>query len=147
MNDNACFRWAVLSALFPVVNRNYVVSNYVGFINHLNWTGIRFPVTLPQIRLFERNNPSIRINVYVYEEKGKEVIPVYTSKFTDREKQVNLLLLKDGDRSHYVWIKNMSALVRHRTNNHSYVYVCPHCIHPFTSELVFQQTLIRLFST
>ncbi len=70
-----------------------------------------------------------------------EIIPVYISKFGAREKQIDLLLLKDADKTHYVWIKRMSALVQHRTKKGHAVFVCPHCIHPCSTEERFNRHL------
>jgi hypothetical protein len=48
--DNECFRWAILSALYPVSQHANRVSQYARYINEVNWDGLRFPVTLAQIR-------------------------------------------------------------------------------------------------
>jgi hypothetical protein len=140
-NDNQCFRWAILSAMYPATKNANRVCNYEPFVERVNWTGLKFPVTLSQIPMFERNNPNLRINVYVFVEEDMEVIPVYISKCLAREKQIDLLLLREGDKSHYVWIKKMSALVCHRSTNRSHVFICPHCIHPYTTEESFNRHL------
>ena len=140
-NDNECFRWAVLSAVYPADNNVNKVSKYAPFVDRLNWDGLRFPVELTQIRQFERNNVHIRINVYTYKDDERDIIPVYISKFGTREKQVDLLLLKENDRSHYVWIKSMSRLVHARSKTHHTNFVCPHCIHPFISKNAFENHL------
>jgi hypothetical protein len=46
-------------------------------------------------------------------------------------------MLSSKDNSHYVWIKNMSALICHRSKHKGASYVCPHCAHPFTAERAF----------
>jgi hypothetical protein len=48
--DNECFRWAILSALYPASRHANRVSQYARYINEVNWDGLRFPVTLAQIR-------------------------------------------------------------------------------------------------
>lgn len=69
--DEMCFKWAILSALFPpATGKNHQrVENYRRYENELNFYGIEFPVKLNQIDKFERLNPSISINVYIYESK------------------------------------------------------------------------------
>jgi hypothetical protein len=138
-NDNQCFRWAILSAMYPATNNAHRVCHYKPFVERVNWTGLRFPVTLSQIPMFERNNLNLRINVYVFVAEDMKVIPVYISKCLAREKQIDLLLLREGDKSHYVWIKKMSALVCHQSTNRSHVFICPHCIHPYTTEEGFNR--------
>jgi hypothetical protein len=61
------------------------------------------------------------------------------TKCGKREKHIDLLLLrsKTDDNSHYVWIKNMSALICHRSKHNASRYVCPHCVHPFCSQQSF----------
>ena len=54
-------------------------------------TGIETPVALSSIPKFESQNPSLSVNVLVYE--NKEVIPVYTSKFCNqRPNHANLFV-------------------------------------------------------
>jgi hypothetical protein len=54
-----------------------------------------------------------------------------------KTKHIDLLLLTSDDKNHYVWIKNMSALICHRSKGKHAVFVCPHCIHPFKSKKAF----------
>jgi uncharacterized C2H2 Zn-finger protein len=67
----------------------------------------------------------------------KEIIPKYVTKCGKRQKNIDLLLLASDDKSHYVWIKNMSALICHRSKSKNAVFVCPHCVHLFTSKKAF----------
>ena len=131
----------MLSALFPAENNAHRVSNYVNYVNFFNWSGLTFPVSLSQIRVFERNNSNVSVNVFVFEESTKEIIPVYVTKFRNRQKHVDLLLLKNENNYHYTWIKNFSALVNHRTRSHHKTYPCPYCLHPYSSETSFQNHL------
>lgn len=126
--NDECFQVAALPALFPATHNPNQVTNYGRFVGDVNWDEVKFPVALPQIRLFVRNNPHIRIYVHVFVEKGMAVIPVYILKLGKREKQVDLLLMKGGDKLHHVWnvwIKSMSALVCHRTKHCHTTYVYP----------------------
>ena len=59
------------------------------------------------------------------------------SKYCQREKQINLLLLMLDNKYHYVWIKKLGALISHRSKHYGKQYICPHCIHPFWSEQSF----------
>lgn len=120
-NDNECFRWAILSALYPNNANIKNVFSYTKYINEINWDGLRFRVTLAQIHLFARNNTNVAVNVYVYEEE--DAVWVYITKHGFRRKHIDLLLLKNEKMSHYVWIKNMSALVCHRSERRKKVFV------------------------
>jgi len=81
--DLECFKWAVLSALFPVAKdpqrvTKYVDKVYVPFdrVNVVSFDGLEFPVHPRQSHKFERINATISVNVYMLElreieEKGE----------------------------------------------------------------------------
>ena len=103
-------------------------------------TGIETPVALSSIPKFEDRNPTISINVLVYEKK--DLIPLYTSKFCNqRPHHVNLLLLSKGDKFHYTLITSLSRLVGDRTKHHPKSHVCPYCLHPFAYKHCLQNHL------
>jgi hypothetical protein len=97
LHDNFCFQWSILSALFPTSDNSHRTSKYERFIEEVNWSQLRFPVTLAQIKTFERNNSQIGVNVYTFDEQH-EIIPVYVTKFGHREKHIDLLLFKEERR-------------------------------------------------
>ena len=82
----------------------------------LNWKGINFPASWKDIDKFEKNNPTISVNVLGYE-YGIGVYPLRISGY-ERETNVNLLLISNGERQHYCWIKNMSRLLSAQTTKH-----------------------------
>jgi len=153
-DDEMCFKWAVLSVLYPDKNNANLVSSYTRYMKYVNWKGLKFPMTLSQIRKFERHNRNISVNVYTYkpptpadeiaaiEAAGgivhkHEFIPQYEEKKTKRNKHIDLLLITEGLKSHFVWIQNMSRLVARRTKHKRETFVCNHCSHPFTTEKAF----------
>jgi hypothetical protein len=132
--DDMCFAWAILSALHPGYNAQRV-TNYRQYLNSIDLKGIKFPTPINQVGRFEKNNPTLSINVYKLGKNEKEIIPKYVTKCGKRQKHIDLLLLTSDDKSHYVWIKNMSALICHRSKNKNAVFVCPHCV--FSSKKAF----------
>lgn len=72
-DDNQCFKYAVLSALFPASKNAQRVSKYKRFEHLLDWTGVDFPTKLEDITRFERRNPLISINVYIFDSGEKKV--------------------------------------------------------------------------
>lgn len=121
--DNECFKYAVLSALYPAKNHVDRVNNYLPYENLLNFTGITYPVDFKKIIKFEQQNPRISINVYMYCEKSKNVRHIRLTKQV-KEKHIHLLLLtqqsSDDDnsmKSHYCWIKKFGALLCKWTKN------------------------------
>ena len=60
--------------------------------------------------------------------KDERVYPLKISKYTGCEHDIILLLIKDGDNSHYCLDKNMSALIASQINNHKGTrHICLNC--------------------
>ena len=70
-SDQKCFLWSVLAHIHPVEQHSERVSNYYPYINELNTEGMSFPVSLEDIRLFQKLNPSISISVIGYDKNAK----------------------------------------------------------------------------
>jgi len=93
-NDEKCFVWSGLLALYPAAHNSEHLSNYIDYEHSLNVEGLTFPVQTKQIPLFEKLNPSISINVLVFEESSKGFTVEYRSPGREREHHVNLLFSK-----------------------------------------------------
>jgi len=123
--DNECFRWAILSALHPVSQDAQRISKYQQYYDTLNFKDIEFPVQADEIVLqrFERQNPSIAL--CISEWKGK-LSPVYVTdkEIAEGRQMIDLLLISDGEKQHYCWIKNMSRLVNGRSKNMHATLIC-----------------------
>ena len=119
-DDQQCFKWAVTRAINPVEkNAERIDKKLRAKADTLNWNGITFPTPLLEIDKFERNNPSVSMNVAGFAEKGScrdakyenIVYPLRTSPYK-REHEVDLLLFSgDNQTKHYCVIKNMSRLM------------------------------------
>ena len=130
--DDKCFTWSVLRALNPRERDNERIDKGLKKKeDSLNMTGIAYPVQLNALDKFERQNPTISINVFGYEES---VYPLRVSKCEGRE-VVNLLLISDEEKRHYCIIKSMSRLLSSQssTDEHTLHY-CPRCINHFTTQ-------------
>ena len=79
----------------------------------LDYDGIEFPMQEKDFSKIEVKN-NICINVFGYE--NGLVFPIYVSdqKFED---SMDLLLLIDDDKSHYVYIKDFNRFMFHKTKN------------------------------
>jgi len=143
-NDEKCIVWSVLSALYPPTHNPHGLTNYIDYEHSLNVEGLNFPIQTNHIPIFEKLNPSTSVKVLAFEESSKGFTVEYRSPEREREHHVNLLLLEDADnppKLHYVWIKNMSALVCHRTKHYGVTFVCNSCLHPFTSQRVIDNQI------
>ncbi|WAR02549.1 hypothetical protein MAR_009107 [Mya arenaria] len=131
--DDMCFTWCVLQALNPVdKNSERIDKSLKGHKDLLNMNGIEYPVTIKAIDRFERQNATISVNVFGYE--NKDVYPLRISKY-EHNTCVNLLLIDDGEKQHYCLIKSMSRLLsaEWRKNGHKRHY-CYRCLNSFNSE-------------
>ena len=95
-----------------------------------NWKEINYPSGKDDWEKFEKNNPSIALNVlYV---KKMNVYPAYISKQNlNHEKQIILLMISNGEGWHYLAVKTLSALLRGITSKHVGDFYCLNCLHSF----------------
>ena len=129
--NEECFKWCVLRALNPKDNHTDRVDNDLkSKQDTINMEGIRYPVSFRGIDRFESQNPEISISVLGYN-KDERVYPLKISKYTGCKHDKTLLLIKDGEKSHYCLVKNMSALLASQINNHK--GTCNICLNCFNS--------------
>ena len=136
--DNKCFLWCVLRALNPKdKNAERIDKDLKSKEDTLNMKGIDYPVNSKGIKRFEKQNPDISISVLGYS-KGERIYPLDISKYTkakkenERKHNIVLLLIKNGDNSHYCLIKNLSALLTSQVNNHKgKFYFCLNCLNGY----------------
>ena len=81
-----------------------------------------------------KNNVTIALNV-LYAEKEK-IYPAYVSKHnSNREKQVTLLMISNGEKQwHYLALKKLSALLRGITSKNNSEFYCLNCLHSFRTK-------------
>ena len=75
----------------------------------------------------------ICINVFGYENRLVFPIYIFEQKFED---YMDLLLLIDDDKSHYVYIKDFNTFMFHKTKNKNKKWFCKSCLQCFSSEKV-----------
>jgi hypothetical protein len=126
-NDNFCFLWSIVAALFPAQKNQDRTSSYPHFENILITKNMTFPVGLSDIKIFEKNNQKISVNVYGLR-KNEVVGPLYKSG-KKRKHHVNLLMMENGDQSHYCLIKNLGRLLKSQLTKHNgKIFFCEECL-------------------
>ena len=141
--DQSCFKWAILSALYPVIKNADRVSKYKDHESVINMDGIAMPTPLKKKTFlqFLRQNPSIHINVFYFDEDGS-IIPFFMDPKQPQEAIDLLFIPHQGKESgHYVWIKSFSRLVRNVTKDKMMKFVCRRCFAWFTNEDRLQRHL------
>ena len=114
--DEECFKWAVIAALHHEEIKHHPerISLLKSYENQYNWKGLEFLVSIKKIDKFEKNNPGIAVNVLFSNKKCLDE-DTYTVRRSERnvkcKKQVNLLMIEDGEKRHYTAIKNISRLL------------------------------------
>ena len=141
--DDKCFMWSVLRALYPKDNHpERIDKDLKSKQDSINMKGIHYPVSLKAIDRFETQNPNISISVVGYN-KVDLVHPIRVSKYTGCEHDIVLLLLKEAvkgengkieEKRHYTLVKNKSALIASQINNHKgRREICLNCFNSFNS--------------
>ena len=115
MNDNKCMQYAITVALNyeKIDNHPERTLKIKPFINTYDWKDINFPSHKEDWNTFEKNNKSIALNIFY---NTKQMIPAYVSKYNyDRVNQVNLVMITDDKKRHYLAIKSIPMLLRRIT--------------------------------
>ena len=133
--DEECFKWCVLRALYPKdKNAERIDKDLKSKQDTLNMKGIRYPVNFRDIGRFESQNPEISITILGYN-KDERIYPLKISRYTGCEHDITLLLIKDEEKSHYCLVKNLSALLQSQINNHKGIRnICLNCFNGFNTQ-------------
>ncbi|XP_050513693.1 uncharacterized protein LOC126889430 [Diabrotica virgifera virgifera] len=157
-SDQACFYWAIVSALYPAKAHKELPSSYPWYSTVLKTEDLEAPMPLHQISKFEKLN-NISVNVFaleLIENNEKSFFTVYPARLTKTvvAKHVNLLLIQnhyfpklndyeappvDNDNSeikyHYCHITDMSKLVAGQLNKRkAKLFLCNRCLNYFSTE-------------
>ena len=128
--DEECFKWVVMAAENVKMKDPPRISNLRKFTNNYNWSGLKFPVSIENIKDFEMNN-DISINVLSVEDRD-----IYICRKGIRgPREINLLLISEGGIWHYTTIKSLSRLLsRSSYKDHGKQHFCTNCSQSFTLE-------------
>ena len=136
--DEECFKWAAIAALHheEIKNKFERISLLKPYENRYNWKGLEFPVSIKKIDKFEKNNPGIPVNVLFSKKKSQNIYTAHRSELNVKcKKQVNLLMIVDGQKRHYTVIKNISRLLSKLNGKTKRAYhYCMICLNDFRTE-------------
>ena len=131
--DDKCLRWCHIRHLNPQEkDPQRIKKEDKKMVNELNYDGIEFPVSQKHYNKVEKQN-NIRINVFGYE-KGQP-FPIHISKETF-EDQMNLLLITEDEKKHYVLIKDFNAFMYNQSKHKERKHFCMYCLQCFSSERI-----------
>ena len=135
-NDNKCFQYAVTLALnLDIIKRDpQRISKIKPFIDQCNWKDTNFPPTSKDWKKLEQNN-EIALNVLYVPHTTRKIQVAYKSKNNlICDKQVILLIITDGEKWHYLTVKNLSGLLRGITSTHKEDFYCLNCFHLYRTK-------------
>ena len=130
-----CFQYTVTVALNHEEIKKYLqrIIKIKPFIDKYNCEGVNYTSERDDWEKFEKNNPTIALKVF-YSKKEK-IYDAYISKYYwNREKQVIILMIPNGERHHYIAVKKLLALLRRITTKHHGDFYCLYFLHSFRTE-------------
>ena len=127
--DLKCFKWSVIAALkWREIDGDHQKVSKLRRYDDLDWTGINFPVSTKDISKFELRN-RIGVNVLALDSKT----PYICRKGGDYDRVVNLMIIEDDDKKHYVAIKSLGRLLSKMNSKHNPTqHFCTNCLHGFS---------------
>ena len=127
--DMKCFKWAVIAALkWRKIERNVQRISKLRRHDDLDWDEINFPVSTRDIKRFESRN-EISINVLALDGKT----PYICRKGGNYNRVVNLMLIEDDHKRHYVAIKLLGRLLSKMNSKHNpSQHFCSNCLQGFS---------------
>jgi len=141
-HDNKCFLWSILAHLYLVEKDPQTITKYESHENYFKKAlrGISFPMSVKNIPTFvnrvnkkNRIKGDLSINVYHLDDK-QNICPLLIRQ-DEKENNIDLLLLKSKNNSHYCLIKNLWKLIRNQyTANHNIKHVCRMCMSSFSKK-------------
>ena len=136
--DEECFKWALIEALHDEDIKHHPgrISLLRSYENQYNWNGLEFPVSIKKIDKFQKNSPGTAVSVLFSNKKNQNI---YTARRSERnikcKKQVNLLMIVDGEKRHYTAIKSICRLLSKLNGKTRRAYhLCMNCLNDFRTE-------------
>ena len=109
--DQECFKWAVIAASRweEIDSHPERISKLKRFEKDFDWSGIKFPVSVKDIKGLEVKN---RISINLLTTEGKEIY--ICRKGGNYERVINLMIIDN----HYIAIKSLSRLLASENSKH-----------------------------
>ena len=132
-NDQKCFLWCHVRHINPLKEHPERITKIDREIScNLNYNKIKFPVEEKDFEKIEIQN-NICINVFCYEDEMVFPIYVFDQKFGN---SMDLLLLINDNKSHYVYIKDFNTFMFYKTKIKNKKWFCRSCLRCFSCESV-----------
>ena len=140
-------KWSYFGATYAVTlalnldntdNHPEGISKIKPFINKYNWKDIDFPAMSKDWKKIELNN-EIALNILYVPHNTRKIHVAYKSKHNlTRENQIIVLTITDGEKWHYLTVKNLSGLLRGITSNHAKDFYFLNCFCAYSTKNKFE---------
>ena len=131
--DQKCFLWCHVRHVNPKkAHPGKIKKDGRRLASNLNYDEIEFLLKEKDFKKIEVQN-NISVNVFGYEDKL--VFPIYISN-KNFDDSIDLLLLLEDNKSHYVYIKDFNTFMFHKTKNKNKKRFCKSCLQCFSNEKV-----------
>ena len=117
--DELCFLYCIAASIFKINWKQNPerTHHYINHISKFNIDGLRFPLPPNQIPKVEKQNEDYSVNVFHLDEETNTIMPLKLTKNTNRKFHVDLLLLSEEEKRHYILIRNLSGLYNDKSKN------------------------------
>ena len=127
--DDECFKWCHVRFINPQnKDTNRIKKQDEKIAETLDYSGINFPMKARDYEIVEERF-NVNVNVFSYENR---VCPLYASKKSN-EKELNVLLISNEEKSHYVLIKDFNGLMYSKTKHKDRKHFWMACLQKFTT--------------
>ena len=128
--DHKCFMWCHVRLINPTNSHPERINKQDKKIAaNLNYSDIAFLLDINDYKKIE-DRFQMQVNVFDYENK---VYPLYISKKSYNQ-TLNLLLITEKDKSHYVFIKDFNRLMFSKTKHKDKKHFCMSCLQNFSTK-------------
>jgi len=117
--DELCFLYSIAASVIKIESKKhpYLAHHYREAINNFNIDGLTFPLPPNQIPKFEKQNGDYSVNVFHLDEETNTIMPMKLTKEIKRKYHVDLLLISEEDKRHYILIRNLSGLFNDKSKH------------------------------
>ena len=110
------------------------------FIDQYSWKEIDFPLHRKDWKKFESNNKSIALNILYVLYNTKKIRHAHKSKYNlNRESQIIILMITNGEKWHYLVVRSLYALFRGITSKHKGDFYSLNCFRSYTAKNKFKK--------
>jgi len=140
--NNQCFLYCLAEALFGsrIKNKNSC-SHFEKYFKYFNIKGIKFPVTINEIKKFVKKNSQLDVKINIIFWSEEKIYPLECG-IGAGSKTVNLLSVPIEEKNttlyHFLLIKNLDKFLskiykkENRCNYYEKAFYCPNCFNKFS---------------